>query len=105
VKYFRYNQGKFFPAFKEKASLENEQTELGLENEHGKVVLRQIAGIMARRIVCKLKQGDSVKVGERFGMIKFGSRLDLFLPENVQIKVGLNQKVKAGETVIGIFEK
>ena len=105
VKYFRYNSGKFFPAFKDKASLENEQTELGLETEHGKVVLRQIAGIMARRIVCKLKQGDSVKAGVRFGMIKFGSRLDLFLPENVQIKVGLNQKVKAGETVIGIFEK
>ena len=105
VKYFKYNPGKFFPAFKEKASLENEQTELGLENEHGKVVLKQIAGIMARRIVCKLKQGDLVKAGERFGMIKFGSRLDLFLPENVQIKVKLNHKVKAGETIIGIFQK
>lgn len=105
VKYFKYNPGKFFPAFKDKASLENEQTELGLENEHGKVVLKQIAGIMARRIVCKLKQGDLVKTGERFGMVKFGSRLDLFLPENVQIKVKLNHKVKAGETIIGIFQK
>jgi len=105
VKYFRYNPGKFFPAFKDKAALENEQTELGLENEHGKVVLKQIAGIMARRIVCQLKQGDLIKAGERFGMIKFGSRLDLFLPKNVQIKVKLNHKVRAGETLIGIFQK
>jgi len=105
VKYFKYNPGKFLPAFKDKASLENEQTELGLENEHGKVVLKQIAGIIARRIVCNLKPGDLVKAGDRFGMIKFGSRLDLFLPENVQIKVKLNHRVRAGETIIGIFQK
>jgi phosphatidylserine decarboxylase len=105
VKYFKYNPGKFFPAFKDKASLENEQTELGLENEHGKVVFKQIAGILARRIVCKLKPGDLVKAGDRFGMIKFGSRLDLFLPENVRIKIQLNHKVRAGETIIGIFQK
>jgi len=105
VKYFKYNPGKFLPAFKDKASSENEQTELGLENEHGKVVLKQIAGIIARRIVCKLKQGDLVKAGDRFGMVKFGSRLDLFLPENVQIKVKLNHKVRSGETIIGIFQK
>jgi len=105
VKYFKYNPGKFSPAFKDKASLENEQTELGLENEHGKVVFKQIAGILARRIVCNLKPGDLVKAGDRFGMIKFGSRLDLFLPENVQIKVKLNHRVRAGETIIGIFQK
>jgi phosphatidylserine decarboxylase len=105
VKYFKYNPGKFFPAFKDKASMENEQTELGLENEHGKVVLRQIAGILARRIVCNLKPGNLVKAGDRFGMIKFGSRLDLFLPENVQIKVKLNHRVRAGETIIGVFQK
>lgn len=105
VKYFKYNPGEFSPAFKDKASQENEQTELGLENEHGKVVLKQIAGIIARRIVCKLKPEDSVRAGERFGMIKFGSRLDLFLPENVEIEVKLNQKVRAGETIIGTFKK
>ena len=69
IKYSKYNPGKFFPAFKDKASLENEQTELGLENEHGRVVFKQIAGISARRIVCKLKQRDLVKAGERFGMV------------------------------------
>ncbi|MFQ6031866.1 MAG: phosphatidylserine decarboxylase family protein [Candidatus Zixiibacteriota bacterium] len=105
VKYFKYSPGKFSPAFTDKASSKNEQTELGLENEHGKIVLKQIAGIIARRIVCKLKQGDLVKAGDRFGMIKFGSRLDLFLPENVQLRVKLNDKVKAGETIIGIFQK
>lgn len=105
VRYFRYNPGKFFPAFKDKASLENEQTELGLENDQGKMILKQIAGIMARRVVCRLKSGDSVKAGERFGMIKFGSRVDLFLPENVKIKVKLKQRVKAGETIIGVLTR
>lgn len=105
AKYFKYNPGKFLPAFKDKASLENEQTEIGLENEHGRVVLKQIAGIIARRIVCNLKQGDLVKAGDRFGMIKFGSRLDLFLPENAQLKIQLNHKVRAGETIIGVFQK
>jgi len=105
IKYFKYNPGKFHPAFKDKASSENEQTELGLENERGKIILKQIAGIIARRIVCKVKPGDSVRAGQRFGMIKFGSRVDLFLPENVEIKVELNQKVKAGETIIGVFKK
>ncbi len=105
VRYFKYNPGKFHPAFKDKASLENEQTELGLENEHGKIILKQIAGIIARRIVCKVKPGDLVKAGQRFGMVKFGSRVDLFLPENVEIKVKLKQKVKAGETIIGVFKK
>jgi phosphatidylserine decarboxylase len=103
VKYFKYNPGKFYPAFKEKASSENEQTELGLENGRGRIVVKQIAGIMARRIVCRPRSGDSVRAGQRFGMIKFGSRVDLLLPENVQIKVKLNQRVRAGETIIGAF--
>lgn len=105
VKYFEYNPGKFHPAFKDKASSENEQTELGLENAHGRIILKQIAGIIARRIVCKVKPGDLVRAGQRFGMVKFGSRVDLFLPENVEIKVKLNRKVKAGETIIGVFKK
>jgi phosphatidylserine decarboxylase len=104
IKYFKYNPGKFFPAFKDKASLQNEQTELGLENAHGRIVLKQIAGIIARRIVCKVQSGDSVKLGQRFGMIMFGSRVDHFLPGNVEIKVKPNQKVKAGETIIGVFK-
>jgi phosphatidylserine decarboxylase len=103
VKLCEYNPGKFLPAFKDKASMENEQTTLGLENERGKIALKQIAGIIARRIVCRVTTGDQLKKGERFGLIQFGSRVDHFLPENVDIKVIANQKVKAGETVIGVF--
>ena len=105
VRYLKYNPGKFFPAFKDKASSENEQTELGLENEHGRIILKQIAGIIARRIVCKVRAGDKVQAGQRLGMIQFGSRVDLFLPEEVEIKVKLGQKVRAGETIVGIFKK
>ncbi len=105
VRYVKYNPGKFFPAFKDKASSENEQTELGLENEHGRIILKQIAGIIARRIVCKVRAGDKVQAGQRLGMIRFGSRVDLFLPENVEVKVELSQKVRAGETIIGVFKK
>ncbi len=103
VSYCKYNPGKFLPAFRDKASSENEQSELGLENDRGRIVLRQIAGVIARRIVCRVKAGDRLKIGERFGLIQFGSRVDLFLPENVDIRVRLNQKVKGGETVIGVF--
>ncbi|HVP35939.1 MAG TPA: phosphatidylserine decarboxylase family protein [Terriglobales bacterium] len=104
VKYYKYIPGGFNAAFKEKASSENEQNELGLENDQVKLILKQIAGTIARRIICRIKEGDQVKIGERFGMIKFGSRVELFLPEKVKISVKLNQKVRAGETIIGTYE-
>ena len=104
VKYSKYTSGSFNAAFKEKASSENEQNELGLENDRVKLILKQIAGTIARRIVCRIKEGDQVKIGERFGMIKFGSRAELFLTEKVKISVKLNQKVKAGETIIGTYD-
>lgn len=103
VGYSKYTPGRFNPAYKEKASLENEQNELGMENEKIKLVLKQIAGTIARRIVCRIKEGDKIIAGQRFGMIKFGSRIELFLPEKVKILVKLNQKVKAGKTVIGTY--
>ncbi len=98
-----YHPGRFRPAFGEKSSLENEQTEIWLENDHLKIVMKQIAGVLARRLVCRLRPGDQVLAGNRFGMIKFGSRVDLFLPACVKIEVRLHQKVKAGETVIGRY--
>lgn len=104
VKYLRYSSGSFKAAFQEKASSENEQNELGLESEQVKLVLKQIAGAIARRIVCRIREGDQVKIGERFGMIKFGSRVELFLPDKVKVSVKLNQKVRAGETIIGTYE-
>jgi phosphatidylserine decarboxylase len=101
VGYFHYYRGKYLPAYREKASTDNEQTVIGIENGQTKILFKQIAGIIARRVVCHIREGFHVKKGERFGMIKFGSRADIFLPENVEIKVKLNEKVKGGETILG----
>jgi phosphatidylserine decarboxylase len=91
-----YNPGKFLPAFKEKASEFNEQNTIHIRNDHLEIGIRQIAGLIARRIVCRAKPGDFVDQGKRFGLIRFGSRVDLLLPPNVEILVHPGQKVKAG---------
>jgi phosphatidylserine decarboxylase len=101
VDYAKYNPGKFFQAFRDKASSENEQTEIGLNYGSGKMIFKQIAGIMARRIEYDLNDGQKVRRGDIFGMIHFGSRAELFLPPEVDIKVIRGQKVKGGLTVIG----
>lgn len=101
VTYFDYQRGRFTPAFKSTASSENEHTLIGIENGSTKLLFKQIAGMLARRIVCDVRAGHTVHTGEKFGMIKFGSRVDVLIPENIGIKVKLNQRVKAGETVIG----
>lgn len=100
VGFFEYRPGKFVKAYKQAASKENEQTVIGIENPHCKILMKQIAGILARRIVCHLREGFHVQRGERFGMIKFGSRVDMILPSSAKITVQLNQKVKGGETII-----
>lgn len=100
VGYYDYVKGEYFAAFEDKASLKNEQTHIGMENGKGKVFFKQIAGFVARRIVANIKVGDSVETGKRFGMIKFGSRVDIYVPKNAEIKVVMNQKTVAGETVI-----
>jgi len=101
IDYVKYNPGKFFPAFKEKASLDNEQTDIGLICKAGRMIFKQIAGIMARRIEYDLNNGQRVDGGRIFGMIHFGSRAELFIPENVRIEVKPGDRVKAGESVIG----
>lgn len=103
VTYFNYQKGKFYPAYKDDASYENEQTTIVIENDRIKILFKQIAGILARRIVCHIRERWKVKQGERLGMIKFGSRVDLFLPLEVKLSVKLNEKVMAGETVIGTY--
>ena len=105
VKYIRYKRGKFMPAFKRKSAEENAQTEVGVENPKIKIILRQIVGLTARRIICNLKVGDKVKMGAKFGMIKFGSRVELVLPQGVEIKVKLRDKVRSGETVMAVLKK
>ena len=100
VDYLKHYEGEFIAAFEDKASERNERTEIGITSENGKVLFTQIAGFVARRIVCDLNIGDEVKIGERFGMIKFGSRVDILVPVNWQEKVKKDDKVFAGETVL-----
>jgi phosphatidylserine decarboxylase len=96
-----YSPGKFLMATNEKASLVNEQNALTIQGEKITVVCKQIAGILARRIVCWKSEGDSLGLGERFGMIKFSSRTDVLLPANVRVIVKEGDRVRGGTTVIG----
>jgi len=96
-----YNPGIFLSAFKEKASLLNEQNSILIENGSIRVIVKQIAGLIARRIVCWVKEGDSLGPGERFGLIRFGSRVDIILPLDTAICVRVGDKVKGGETILG----
>ena len=102
VGYYGYVKGKYFAAFEDKASLDNEQTHIGIDNGRFRVFFKQIAGFIARRIVCNLKVGDDVIAGKRFGMIKFGSRVDVFVPRNSDIKVSVGGKTVAGESVLAV---
>ena len=97
-----YNKGRFLVASKEKASLLNEQNAVILEAEDRfKILLVQIAGFVARRIVCYAKAGDQLRKGEIFGLIRFGSRVDLYIPATVKPTVWIGQHVKGGESIIG----
>jgi phosphatidylserine decarboxylase len=96
-----YSPGKFLMATNEKASLVNEQNALTIQGEKITVVCKQIAGILARRIVCWKHTGDRLNLGERFGMIKFSSRTDVLLPANVKVMVAEGDRVRGGITVIG----
>jgi phosphatidylserine decarboxylase len=106
VKYFKYNPGKYLVAWHPKSSTENERTTIVIENSKGvSILFRQIAGAMARRIVWYVKEGDKVEQGQQFGFIKFGSRVDVFLPLGSTIKVELGQVVKGGRTVLAELPK
>ena len=96
-----YSPGKFLIATSEQASLVNEQNALTIQGDRITVVCKQIAGILARRIVCWKRKGDNLSLGERFGMIKFSSRTDILLPGNVTVTVKKGERVRGGTTVIG----
>ena len=97
-----YHPGKFFSANLDKASKENEKNQIVLQTPDAKkIIFVQIAGLIARRIACWIKKGDRVNAGQRFGLIRFGSRLEVYLPEGSKTTIQVRQKVKAGETVIG----
>ncbi len=97
--------GRFKKAFLPEASIENERVELLLETERGLVLVKQIAGIIARRIVCRAKVGDMLTIGQKFGLIHFGSRVEVVFPSDADVLVSLRQKIVAGETVIARFKK
>ncbi|MEA2040868.1 MAG: phosphatidylserine decarboxylase family protein [Thermodesulfobacteriota bacterium] len=102
IKKISYRPGKFFSANLDKASKYNESNEVILEStDSQRIVIIQIAGLIARRIACWIKDGDHVEAGQRFGLIRFGSRLEVYLPGNSRITARVRQKVRASETIIG----
>lgn len=100
VDYLKYYKGDYIAAFEDKASERNERAVFGIESKFGKVLFTQVAGFIARRIIYTLKIGDKVTIGKRFGMIKFGSRVDVVVPGKWEVKVKKGDKVLAGETIL-----
>ena len=100
VEYLDYIPGKFLAAYDYKASEQNEQSKIGVKNDYGKVLFKQIVGVLARRIVTDLIIGQEIKAGDKIGMMKFGSRMYIFLPINAEITVKVGDRVIAGETII-----
>jgi len=100
-----YRQGQFRPAMKEEASLLNEQTEIRIEGEKIQLVVKQIAGILARRVVCWKRSGEWVEKGERIGLIKFGSRTDVILPPEAEVRVRVGDRVLGGSSVIARIKR
>lgn len=105
VRYIHYNKGKFFNAAAEKSSLENEQMSVGLESGRYHVLVRQIAGLIARRIVTYSKLGETVKQGDRMGIIRFGSRVDVFIPVGSKVRAKLGDVTAAGVTILAELPK
>ncbi|MGB5105092.1 MAG: phosphatidylserine decarboxylase family protein [Candidatus Zixiibacteriota bacterium] len=103
ITHVQHVPGKFHKAFQPEAVAENERTEITVASKFGDVSFSQVAGILARRIVCRIKQGDQVTRGERMGLIRFGSRIDIFLPPSVTVDVKLGDRVVGGVSVIGRF--
>ncbi len=100
VRYVKYNPGKFLNAAIEKSSLENEQMSVGIETASGRILMRQIAGLIARRIVTYSKEGETVEQAQRMGLIRFGSRVDVFMPLDAVVRVKIGDMTVAGTTVI-----
>lgn len=105
VVFFEYNAGNYLVAYHPKASELNEHTFIGVENKYGKLAFKQIAGILARRVVCILNEGKNIEAGEKIGMMKFGSRMDIIVPMDAEIFVQTQQKVRGGETIIARLRK
>jgi len=95
--------GRFLAAYRSEASEENERCSLALEGDSARVVVRQIAGVLARRIVCRVRRGDKLDAGERFGLIRFGSRTDLIMPRSADVRVAVGARVRGGESIMAVL--
>jgi phosphatidylserine decarboxylase len=100
VKSVKHAKGMFLAAYKDEASVRNEHIDMVLETRYGDVLVRQVAGFVARRAVCRVTEGDVLQRGERYGIIKFSSRVDIYVPRDASVKVRTGDMVRAGETVL-----
>jgi len=98
-----YTPGRFLPAYRDDAGAHNERSEIWIDHAGQTIVARQIVGILARRVVCRVQSGAEVRAGDRFGIMKFGSRMDVFLPETASLAVAVGDVVRGGETVIAVL--
>jgi phosphatidylserine decarboxylase len=98
-----YSRGRFLPAYRHDAATANERSEIWIDHHGQTIVARQIVGILARRVVCRIEAGTDVHAGDRFGIMKFGSRMDVFVPVTATLKVSVGQSVRGGETVIAVL--
>jgi phosphatidylserine decarboxylase len=98
-----FQRGRFLPAYHRDAAAANERSEIWIDSDGRTIVARQIVGVLARRVVCRLAAGAEVRAGDRYGVMKFGSRMDIFLPTTAQIRVKVGDAVRAGETIIAVL--
>lgn len=105
VDFYRYMQGEYLVAWHPKSSELNEQSRIGITNQYGKVFFKQITGVLARRIVCTVQKGQVLSAGEKIGMMKFGSRMDILVPVHTDIKVVIGQTVRGAESILAILPK
>lgn len=103
VRDVEYARGRFLAAYRPEASDVNERCTLLLEGDQGRVAVRQIAGVLARRIVCRVERGDKLEAGQRFGLIRFGSRTDLIAPRGADVRVAVGDRVRGGETIMAVL--
>jgi phosphatidylserine decarboxylase len=104
LKRVAYQPGSFLPAYRRESAAQNERNELWVERDGRTVVFRQVVGVLARRIVCRVTPGDELVTGERFGLMKFGSRMDVFVPAEARLIVSVGERVRGGESILARFE-
>ena len=103
MKNVEYVAGRFLAAYRAEASEQNERCAVSLDGERARVTVTQISGVLARRIVCRVRPGDTLRAGERYGLIRFGSRTDLIVPRGTELRVRVGDRVRGGESVMGVL--